>query len=210
MSSLTGSRVAPITLLPPPHLHRISAVTALLADIHQAYRADLAYLAELRKRRKRDDPLQVRGGYLYYNGDRLYLPNDSELRTRILQECHDAPTGGHFGKDKTIEQVKRRFYWPGMDKFIDQYVTSCDACQRNKPSQQSPMGPMMALQIPGRPWQWVSIDLITALPSFSFRQRRHRGVRVQADQDGALRCHHHERHCPAAGHTLCEGLDDSL
>ena len=146
----------------PPH--RISAVTTLLADIHQAYRADLAYLAELRKRRKRDDPLQIRGGYLYYKGDRLYLPNDLELRTRILQECHDAPTGGHFGKDKTIEQVKRRFYWPGMDKCIQQYVTSCDACQRNKPSQQSPMGPMMALKIPGRPWQWVSMDLITALP----------------------------------------------
>jgi hypothetical protein len=146
----------------PPH--RINAVTALLADIHQSYLADPDYRSELRKRRTRSDPLQIRGGFLYYNGDRLYLPNDLELRTRILQECHDAPTGGHFGKDKTIEQVKRRFYWPGMDAFIQQYVTSCDACQRNKPSQQSPMGPMMPLPIPSRPWQWVSLDLITALP----------------------------------------------
>ena len=144
--------------------HRISAVTALLADIHQSYIDDPVYRSELKKRRVRSDPLQVKGGYLYYNGDRLYLPNDLELRTRILQECHDAPTGGHFGKDKTIEQVKRRFYWPGMDAFIMKYVTSCDACQRNKPSQQSPMGPMMPLPIPTRPWQWVSLDLITQLP----------------------------------------------
>ena len=85
---------------------------------------------------------------LYYHGDRLYMPDDLALQTRILHECHDAPTGGHLGKDKTIEQVKRRFYWPGMDEEIQQYVTSCDACQRNKPSQQAKMGLLQPLPIP--------------------------------------------------------------
>jgi hypothetical protein len=144
--------------------HRISAATTLLADIHDAMKVDPAYQAELKKRRQRSDLIQVQGGFLYHHLNRLYVPNDLALQTRILQECHDAPTGGHLGKDKTVEQVKRRFYWPGMDKFIAQYVTSCDACQRNKPSQQAPMGPMMPLPIPARPWQQVSLDLITALP----------------------------------------------
>ena len=76
---------------------------------------------------------------------RLVLPNDSVLRTRIMQECHDTPLGGHLGKDKTIEQVKRRVYWSGMDADIAKYVTSCDACQRNKPSQQAKMGQLMSL-----------------------------------------------------------------
>jgi hypothetical protein len=101
---------------------------------------------------------------LWFKGDRLYVPDDLDLQTRILQECHDTPTGGHLGKDKTIEQVKRRFYWPGMDQTIVAYVTSCDSCQRNKPSQQSPMGPLMSLPIPEYPWQWVSLDLIINLP----------------------------------------------
>ena len=144
--------------------HRISAATSLLADIHDAMKLDPAYQAELKKRRQRSDLVQVQGGFLYHHLNRLYIPNDLALQTRILQECHDAPTGGHLGKDKTIEQVKRRFYWPGMDRSIQQYVTSCDACQRNKPSQQVPMGPMMPLPIPARPWQQVSLDLITALP----------------------------------------------
>jgi hypothetical protein len=144
--------------------HRISAATTLLADIHDAIKVDPAYQSELNKRRQRSDLIQVQGGFLYHHLNRLYVPNDLALQTRILQECHDAPTGGHLGKDKTVEQVKRRFYWPGMDKFIAQYVTSCDACQRNKPSQQAPMGPMMPLPIPARPWQQVSLDLITALP----------------------------------------------
>ena len=72
--------------------------------------------------------------------DRLYIPADDALRTRLLHECHDAPTAGHLGKDKTLEQVKRRFYWPGMDADILQYVRTCDACQRNKPSQQATAG----------------------------------------------------------------------
>ena len=59
--------------------HRISAVTALLADIHEAYRADPAYRAELRKRRKRDDPLQVRGGYLYYK--------ETDSTSRMTSSC---------------------------------------------------------------------------------------------------------------------------
>jgi len=69
-----------------------------------------------------------------------------------------------LGKDKTIELMQRRFYWRGMPDDIARYVTTCDACQRNKPSTQAPMGPMQPLPIPTRPWQQVSMDLITQLP----------------------------------------------
>ena len=141
----------------------VSFSTDLAADIVQAARADSVYQAALNKRRTADDPIQVKDGRLV-RGDRVFVPNDAALQTRIMQECHDSPIGGHLGKEKTIEQVKRRFYWPGMDATIQQYVTTCDACQRNKPSQQSPMGLLKPLPIPDRPWQQVSMDLITALP----------------------------------------------
>ena len=81
-----------------------------------------------------------RRGLLLADSDRLYIPADSALRTRLLHECHDVPTAGHLGKDKTLEQVKRRFYWPRMDADVLQYVRTCDACQRNKPSQQATPG----------------------------------------------------------------------
>jgi hypothetical protein len=141
----------------------VSFSTELAADIVQAARSDAVYQAVLSKRRTADDPIQVKHGRLI-RGDRVFVPNDVVLQTRIMHECHDAPTGGHLGKEKTIEQVKRRFYWPGMDATIQRYVTSCDACQRNKPSQQSPMGLLKPLPIPDRPWQQVSMDLITGLP----------------------------------------------
>lgn len=144
--------------------HRLNVVTTLLCDIKTAMQNDPSYRAALVQRRTRADPIQVVGGFLYYKHNRLVLPNDSVLRTRIMQECHDTPLGGHLGKDKTIEQVKRRVYWSGMDADIIKYVTSCDACQRNKPSQQAKMGQLMSLPIPRYPWQQVSMDLITGLP----------------------------------------------
>jgi len=137
--------------------------SSLMADLAQSAAADPLYQAALVRRRTRNDPVQVVDGRLVC-GTRVYVPNDLSLQTRILQECHDSSLGGHLGKDKTIEQVKRRFYWPGMDAIIQRYVTSCDECQRNKPSQQSPMGLLQPLPIPTRPWQQVSMDLITALP----------------------------------------------
>jgi len=142
-----------------------TVTTTPLADqLVAAAKVDADYQAELtRPRRTRQDPHQVKEGRLYYQ-DRLVVPNDSALRTRILAECHDSAVAGHIGKDRTMEQVKRRFYWKGMDEFVRSYVTSCDACQRNKPSQQAPMGLSMPLPIPTRPWQQVSMDLITQLP----------------------------------------------
>ena len=144
---------------------RILALTSLLADVMEASRTDPDYRSVLNRRRTRSDSFTERGGLLYYdNGSRLVIPNQPALRTRLMQECHDTPTAGHLGKDKTIELMKRRFYWRGMDDDIARYVTTCDACQRNKPSTQSQMGPMQPLPIPTRPWQQVSMDLITQLP----------------------------------------------
>jgi hypothetical protein len=148
---------------------RITAMTALHADIFEASQRDAEYKRLLKKKshelKKLD--LTVAGGLLFHKKDRLYIPNDASLRTRLLHECHDAPTSGHLGKDKTIDQVKRKFYWPRMDDEIHKYVTSCDSCQRNKPSNQSKIGLLQPLPIPDRPWQQVSLDLITQLPKSS-------------------------------------------
>ena len=144
---------------------RISARTKLLADIHEAGKADVTYsrLLKAKAEELRKKKLRVDRGFVFRD-NRLYVPADAELRTRLLHECHDAAIAGHLGKEKTIEQLKRRFYWPGMDEEAAQYVLSCDACQRNKPSTHAPMGLLQPLPIPSRPWQQVSMDLITQLP----------------------------------------------
>ena len=65
-----------------------------------------------------------------------------------------------------MEQVKRRFYWPGMDETIAEYVpraTPASATSRAAGAD----GPCSRCRSPTRPWQQVSMDLITQLPRSS-------------------------------------------
>ena len=54
-----------------------------------------------------------------------------------------------------------------MDQWVRNYVRTCDACQRNKTARHEKYGPLKPLEIPYRPWEHISVDFITELPSVS-------------------------------------------
>ncbi|MCG8078530.1 MAG: hypothetical protein JAY75_20120, partial [Candidatus Thiodiazotropha taylori] len=39
---------------------------------------------------------------------------------------------GHQGRDRTTSLIKQRFYWPGIDKFVEQKVWNCERCKLRK------------------------------------------------------------------------------
>ncbi|KAJ9529863.1 hypothetical protein QJQ45_022262 [Haematococcus lacustris] len=110
--------------------------------------------------------LQVIEGRLYTTSTppRLYIPS-SPLRAHLLHEAHDAHTAAHLGRAKTLERLQRHFYWPQMHKTVQEYVRTCDKCQRNKATNQLPPGLLQPLPIPSRNWQQVSMDFIGPLPA---------------------------------------------
>ena len=95
----------------------------------------------------------------------MYVPSDRALRTRLLAMCHDDATGAHFGRDKTLKAVQQRFRWKGLTTDVESYVETCDACQRNKPSQQCTPGALMPLPIPEAPCREWTNDAVTGLPT---------------------------------------------
>ncbi|KAJ9534829.1 hypothetical protein QJQ45_017277 [Haematococcus lacustris] len=110
--------------------------------------------------------LQVIEGRLYTTSTspRLYIPS-SPLRAQLLHEAHDAHTAAHLGRAKTLERLQRHFYWPQMHKTVQEYVRTCDKCQRNKATNQLPPGLLQPLPIPSSNWQQVSMDFIGPLPA---------------------------------------------
>ena len=132
-------------------------------QITAACEAAPEWAAALTEKHAADNRVHSVNGHLYYD-HRLCIPPDDQLRTQLISECHDSQLAGHLGRDKTAEQLRRRFYWQGMDEEVRQYVLTCSACQRNKPSQQLPGGLLMPLEIPPRAWHTVSMDFITQLP----------------------------------------------
>ena len=52
-------------------------------------------------------------------------------QSKILQECHASPYGGHFAGDKTAHKILQSgFYWPTIFKDCFEWVKLCDQCQR--------------------------------------------------------------------------------
>ncbi|KAE9323390.1 hypothetical protein PF008_g17374 [Phytophthora fragariae] len=41
---------------------------------------------------------------------RVVIPADDDLRARLVHEYHDAPAGGHLGREKTFAAVSRDFF----------------------------------------------------------------------------------------------------
>ena len=145
----------------------------LAAEFDAACAADAVYAARLAlgdrvgagDDRSEADELVTRDGRLFVRSNgALYVPKGDALRTRLIRECHDSATAGHLGRDKTIEQMQRRFHWHGMTTRVGEYVTTCDACQRNKPSQRLTPGLLMPIASPTRAGHTWSMDLITQLP----------------------------------------------
>ena len=145
---------------------RVNGVTKvdLVAELLKECELDPEYkLRRQQVEEKGELGARVIGGFIW-EGGKICVPATERARTLVIHECHDAPTGGHLGRDKTLAAVKLRFKWKGMDRVVADYVTSCIRCQQNKPSNQLPAGELMPLPIPTRPWQQMGIDFIGPLP----------------------------------------------
>lgn len=104
---------------------------------------------------------QGRGG-LWFKSGRLVIPDDLDVQRTILDQCHDK--AGHLGIDKTQELVQRRFWWPKLVEHVREYVTACPICAKTKSRNSRLPGQMVPLPIPTRPWECVTLDLVTDLP----------------------------------------------
>ncbi|GMF38038.1 unnamed protein product [Phytophthora fragariaefolia] len=93
----------------------------------------------------------------------VVIPDDDDLRARLVHEYHDAPAGGHLEREKTFAARFRGFFWPRMYKWIRKWVRSCEICQRVKPAA-SKQAPIRPLPIATSAWRPVSMDCMFGFP----------------------------------------------
>jgi hypothetical protein len=102
---------------------------------------------------------------LLYKKDR----NQANLLIRVVQQYemesvlymfHNDPTAAHASKERMMDKMKKRFFWPQMFQNIEAYVKSCDACQRRgKSKRQEPLHPIPI----GSPFHQIGIDYVGPL-----------------------------------------------
>jgi hypothetical protein len=92
---------------------------------------------------------------------RICVPDDVELKRKVLKEAHKGAFTIHPGSSKMYQDLKKDYWWPGMKRDIAEYVSECIVCQQVKIEHQKPGGLLRPLDIPV--WKWDSISMEFAL-----------------------------------------------
>ena len=95
---------------------------------------------------------------------RLVVP--APLRSEVLKECHDSVLSGHFGVARTFDQVRKRYFWTGMFKDVENWVKSCKLCASKKSSTQLAPGELQPIQV-SKPWEIIGVDILGPLTETS-------------------------------------------
>ena len=103
---------------------------------------------------------------LLMKADRMWVPEgeDNQLRMRVIKEVHDQPAVGHLGVERTLNMIRRHYYWPAMHREVEQYLQNCHVCKRAKASRNAYNGLLQPLPVPERPWVDLTMDFVVGLP----------------------------------------------
>ena len=85
------------------------------------------------------------------------------LKDKVLAGCHDCPTSGHLGTQKTLHRVKHSFIWHELATDVSIYVHSCPVCNRNKKSNVKAMAGFHSFRA-GAPMEHVHMDILGPFP----------------------------------------------
>ncbi len=95
----------------------------------------------------------------------------------VMELAHSHPMAGHLGALNTIQRIRDRFHWPGLDAEVKRFCRACPTCQRTSPSTPPP-SPLIPLPIIEVPFERIGMDLVGPLPKSA---RGHEHILVVVD-----------------------------
>lgn len=89
---------------------------------------------------------------LIYVGHKLVVPH--KIRNSILNDLHIA----HLGIEKTKSRARQIFFWPGMSKDIESFISKCKVCSKfaRKPTKET----LIPHDRPHIPFHKVGVDIL--------------------------------------------------
>lgn len=123
----------------------------------------------LRNQTQSEQAAQIRSDYVLKKS-RLFRMVDGEnkwvvpssVRWRIVKGAHD--DRGHFGLDKTIENIRQHFWFPRMRNFVKGYIGACIECVYNKRPGSRTEGRLHVDRVIPVPFRTLHIDHLGPFP----------------------------------------------
>ena len=104
----------------------------------------------------------------YLNFRTIFVPLESSIRNEILEQAHKSKYTFHPGAIKLYQDLRKDFWWPGMKRDINEFVSKCLTCQRIKIEHKKLVSLLQPLDIPIWKWDSVFMDFILGLPRTFF------------------------------------------
>ncbi|KAL0170112.1 hypothetical protein M9458_034708, partial [Cirrhinus mrigala] len=86
-------------------------------------------------------------------------------RIPLIHTTHTSLGTGHPGTNRTLSLLKDQFWWPRMERDVQRYVRGCRECAMSRTPRHLPVGKLLPLPTPNRPWSHLGVDFITDLPA---------------------------------------------
>ncbi|KAJ3704742.1 hypothetical protein LUZ61_008447 [Rhynchospora tenuis] len=151
----------------------------LIDEIKEAQKED----ARLEKTRElvksgQETPFQVDENGVVRFQNRVCVPDNQEIKNKILSEAHESGYTIHPGETKMYRNLKGYFWWRNMRREVARSVAKCLVCQKVKADRKRPPGLLHPLQITDKKFDRITMDFVTGLPK---TKRKHDAIWVIVD-----------------------------
>lgn len=86
----------------------------------------------------------------------------TDLRPKILKAEHDDSL--HPGFEKSMAKIRKKYYWPQMNRDVRLHIQKCSMCKESKPANRAQYPEPGQPRITTKPFQIIALDFIQSLP----------------------------------------------
>lgn len=155
-----------------------SELPSLNIDLNSTAFTEPEYINQLEKIRNSTDisnfrvyneKLYFHPGGEYYDFEATDIPKwklvvPRSLTLGLITSAHNSTVGAHLGIAKTLEVIKRTFFWSKMTKDVSDYIRNCSTCKQTKPVNYITRPNMGEFHECSRPWQQIYVDFLGPYP----------------------------------------------
>ena len=156
----TKDEVARVYLIEDEYAGEDLLLGKYLASLQRPSGLSDAEYVQLRKKAK---SFFIRDGYLYKKGKRVprRVVGLRKQKLAVIEGLHDEI--GHRGRVATFEHVRRRYQWKGMYTDVEEWVKTCEECQRRSQLMyEEALHPTWSVMM----WDKVGVDVVKMPKAF--------------------------------------------
>ena len=113
--------------------------------------------AEFKGYRAIASELSISEDGLLMKGDKIVLPK--EIWNEVIECAHK----GHMGAKMCAKLIKENYYFPDIEKLVNERVLDCEECDANTDT--SKLNPILSSTMPTEAWKLIAIDFSSRTPT---------------------------------------------